>query len=338
MARLAVATLVGAVVAAGCVVPPPDTSVPDPGPSIVEAVRDDSPVVRGYVDLHNHLFSDAGFGGQLLCGRVWDPEGVASALRDCPDHYPNGNFALFENLTGARPEGTHDPTGWPTFADWPTHDSLTHQQNYYEWVQRAWEGGLRVMVNQLVTNRQLCEIVPFKVDPCDEMWSVRRQAQMTHDLETFVDEQYGGPGKGWFRVVESSGEARRVIAEGKLAVVIGVEVSELFGCTSWDGVPACAESDIDEGLDELYDLGVRSTFLCHKFDNALCGVRFDPDGLGLVINIGNKLSTNAFWRTEPCPTGARDNTILGEGVLPDWLGFLSGEPLPIYVRAPHCNL
>jgi hypothetical protein len=192
-------------------------------------------------------------------------------------------------------------------------------------------------VNHLVTNRQLCEILPFTVDPCDEMDSIRLQARMTRDLEAFIDGQYGGPGTGWFRVVESSAEAREVIAEGKLAVVMGIETSEPFGCTAWDGAPACDESDIDAGLDEVYELGVRSVFLCHKFDNALCGVRFDSHGLGLVINLGNKLSTNRFWRTEACAGEAHDNTILGEGVLPVWLAFASGDPLPLYPDAPHCN-
>ncbi len=117
--------------------------------------------VSGFVDGHSHLFSYEAFGGRLLCGKPFDPGGIEAALTDCPDHYPNGELAWFENFTRTgSPTGTHDPTGWPTFRDWPAHDSLTHQQTYYTWVERAWRGGLRVLVNHLVANRQLCAIYP----------------------------------------------------------------------------------------------------------------------------------------------------------------------------------
>ena len=44
-------------------------------------------------------------------------------------------------------------------------------------------------------------------------------------LERYVDAQYGGPGKGWYRIVTNPYQARRVINEGKLAVVMGIETS-----------------------------------------------------------------------------------------------------------------
>jgi microsomal dipeptidase-like Zn-dependent dipeptidase len=332
---VALAATVGLAVA--CTNAPP--AVPEPEPALGVPVPDPSPEVRGYLDAHNHLFSDIGFGGGLLCGKVFDPDGIAAALKDCPDHQPNGELALFENVTRhGTLAGTHDPTGWPTFADWPANDSLTHQQNYFEWIQRAWEGGLRVMVNDLVTNRQLCALWPASRLPCDEMDSLRRQARATRDLEAYIDGLHGGPGKGWFRVVESSEEARSVIAEGKLAVILGVEASEPFGCKLWNGRPTCTEEDVDRGLDELHHLGVRSMFICHKFDNALCGVRFDSDAIGIIINVANKISTNRFWQVEACPGDAHDHTIGPVGSLPQPLSeLLRPGDLPLYPEGPHCN-
>lgn len=76
--------------------------------------------VRGFVDAHSHLFSYEAFGGKLMCGRPFHPDGIAQALKDCADHYPNGELAWFENFTRTgSPTGTHDPAGWPTFAGWP---------------------------------------------------------------------------------------------------------------------------------------------------------------------------------------------------------------------------
>ena len=50
-------------------------------------------------------------------------------------------------------------------------------------------------------------------------------------------------------------------------------------------------------------------FLCHKFDNALCGVRFDPGVQGTIINIGQFISTGTWWTTEKCTTDQSDNPI-----------------------------
>lgn len=95
---------------------------------------------------------------------------------------------------------------------------------------------------------------------------------------------------------------------------------------------------IDAGLDEVYDLGIRSTFLCHKFDNALCGVRFDEGTQGTVVNLGNFLNTGTWWNPGPCEGQARDNTI-DTGVLPKELMTKASLPavLPVYPEGPHCN-
>ena len=47
------------------------------------------------------------------------------------------------------------------------------------------------------------------------MESVRLQAQRTYALQDFVDRMFGGPGKGWFRIVTSPEQARDVVAAGQ---------------------------------------------------------------------------------------------------------------------------
>ncbi|CAM5315881.1 hypothetical protein SALBM217S_01191 [Streptomyces griseoloalbus] len=155
--------------------------------------------MRGFVDAHDHIMANEAFGGRLTCGRPFSAKGVADALKDyCPEHYPDGSLAVFDFLTNGG-DGRHDPVGWPTFADWPAHDSLTHQQNYYAWIERAWRAGQRVLVNDLVTNGVICSVYFFKDRSCDEMTSIRLQARLTYEMQDYVDAMYGGPGKGWFR-------------------------------------------------------------------------------------------------------------------------------------------
>ncbi|MEV0194524.1 discoidin domain-containing protein [Kitasatospora purpeofusca] len=293
--------------------------------------------VRGFVDAHDHIMAAEGFGGRLICGKAFSEAGVEDALKDCPEHYPDGSLAVFDLITKGG-DGKHDPVGWPTFADWPAHDSLTHQQNYYAWIERAWRGGERVLVNDLVTNGVICSVYPFKDRSCDEMTAIRLEAQKSWDLQAYVDKMYGGPGKGWFRIVTDSAQAREVVRQGKLAVVLGVETSEPFGCKQILDVAQCSRADIDRGLDELYGLGVRSMFLCHKFDNALCGVRFDEGALGTAINAGQFLSTGTFWQTEKCAGPQHDNPI---GLAPTPASIQqqlpAGVTVPSYAGDAQCN-
>ncbi|MFC9860967.1 MULTISPECIES: galactose-binding domain-containing protein [unclassified Streptomyces] len=291
--------------------------------------------VRGFVDAHDHIMSNEGFGGRLICGKPFSEQGVADALKDCPEHYPDGTGAVFDFIT--KGDGKHDPNGWPTFKDWPAHDSLTHQQNYYAWIERAWRGGQRVLVNDLVTNGVICSVYFFKDRSCDEMTAIRLEAQKTYDMQAFIDRMYGGTGKGWFRIVTDSAQAREVIKQGKLAVVLGVETSEPFGCKQILDVAQCSKEDIDRGLDELHQLGVRSMFLCHKFDNALCGVRYDSGALGTAINVGQFLSTGTFWKTETCRGPQHDNPI-GNAKAPGAEKRLpAGVTVPSYASDAQCN-
>ena len=303
--------------------------------------------VRGFLDAHTHISAFEFLGGKFHCGRPWSPYGVGVALKDCDDHQPNGAGAVAENvLTTGSPVGTHDTHGWETFAGWPRHESLTHEGTYWKWVERAWRGGLRVLVNDLVENRALCELYPLKQNDCNDMQSVRLQARDMFALQDYIDAQYRGPGKGFFRIVRTPVEARRVINEGKLAVVLGVEVSEVLDCGLQNGAPQCDEAQIDAGLGELHALGVRSVFPVHKFDNALGGTAFDHGATGLLVNTGNKYATGEWWDAQPCAPGAEADhsptnlsgnselvyAVFGEAVAP----LLAGD-LPAYPPGPLCN-
>lgn len=307
--------------------------------------------VRGYLDDHIHHMTQDFLGGNIHCGRPWHPYGVTYALVDCDDHLTTeGQLAIPEIVLSGNP--THDPVGWPTFVDWPAWNSLTHEGTYYKWVERAWRGGQRLWVNLLVENTVLCSVYPGPNTTCTDMDSIRTQAQQTRDFENYVDAQNGGPGKGWYRVVETPAEARAVINDGKLAVVLGTESSELFGCRIVLDSPACDEAAVTAGLDELHALGVRQMVPTHKFDNAFSGVKGDEGFNGVVTNLGNALQSGSFLDMEPCPDGlGPDNPQLNPGDLPEptlaralgeIFGVVSGTnplptALPVYGPAPHCN-
>ncbi|MEA2330398.1 MAG: hypothetical protein QOH58_536 [Thermoleophilaceae bacterium] len=305
--------------------------------------------VRGFIDDHNHVGAFQFLGGRFHCGRPWSPYGVTVAMRDCVDHQPNGAAAAAENffVTGG-PVGTHSTEGWPSFAGWPRDESLTHEGTYWKWIERAWRSGLRILVNDLVENRALCELYPLKQNNCNEMASAYKQAEDMHALQDYIDAQFGGPGKGFLRIVKSPAEARRAINAGKLAMVLGIEVSEVLNCGQFNGTPGCDAAEIESELDHLQAIGVRSLFPVHKFDNALGGTHFDSGATGVLVNTGNKYATGQFWAAEHCPGAAdHDNeptNPTGEHAQTIYSVFgpvltqplLSGQ-LPVYPPAPLCN-
>jgi hypothetical protein len=316
--------------------------------------------VRGYMDLHLHGMAFEFLGGRARCARPWSPYGVTQALVDCPDHHPSGEAAILEQVLSGE-AGQHSPDGWPSFKGWPKSNYMTHEQLYYKWLERAWRGGLRLYTNLLVDNAALCKIYPFKdrhhanTNPCNEMNGVRLQYQRILELQRYIDAQSGGPGEGWFRIVTDPFQAREVMNDGKLAVVLGIEVSSLFDCFIKLGEPQCDKKDIDRGFDEVWDMGVRQMELVNKFDNALSGVTGDGGVQGPVVNQGNKEETGYYWKMETCPEDAgdaTDKTQMSPADIPGSGPFVGRDSLvaqilslagtsgaaPAYPPPPHCNI
>src|SRR5215208_4105257 len=263
--------------------------------------------VGGLVEGHMHWMTYEYFGRRFHCGRPWDAYGIPHALPDCSSiEGPRGVAAPTQKfLNYGNPAQPHDTTGWPTLASWKA-SNLTYEGTYWRWIQRAWLAGLRLMVMAPNENRVLCLLQANRETNCNEMDTVRRSFAAIHRLQSYVDAQAGGPGKGFFQIVRNPNQARRVINRGRMAVVLEVEISEPFGCSGWDQ-PTCDEAQVDRSLDELHRLGVRSMLLLNKFDNPLSGVRFDAGPVGVLINAANRGSAGSFWSARTCTAPLHDN-------------------------------
>jgi hypothetical protein len=312
-------------------------------------------VTQGYLDAHLHLMSQEFLGGRVMCGRTWHPYGITKALVDCPDHQQaGGHGAVLEDfLAGHNPGTGHDPVGWPTFGYWPNPHSLTHVGTYYRWLERSWRGGQRMLTVLLVENGQLCEVYPLKKNSCDEMTSVRREALRTFELQRYVDAQAGGPGRGFFRIVKDPFQARRVVNQGRLAVVLGIEVSRPLGCREYLGTSSCTDAQVDQRLQEVYDLGVRQMEATNKFDNAFTGVKGDGGSIGVLVNAANDKETGHFWKMGECGSplakGQADNRQydaaddgddhFGRDSLFGAILATAGKSgaAPLYGQGPQCN-
>ena len=266
----------------------------------VEGLDDDD--VFGFVDAHSHISAYEFIGGRVNYGDPFHPFGVDHALDDCAvNHGPQGLTGLVEQVTSS--PGPHATEGWPGYEFWPRHNSLQHHQSYYRWIERAHLAGLKILVNHLVHNQVLCQLNPQKQNDCDTMAAIEMQAEQMHAMQDYIDAQHGGPGEGWFRIVTDPAQARDVIGEGKMAVILGVEASKVLNCGEFLGAPECTREQIVERLDRLYAMDVRSLFPVHKFDNAFGGHLPDLSsgiGIGPVLYAGNILETGHTIEFETC--------------------------------------
>jgi hypothetical protein len=101
------------------------------------------------------------------------------------------------------------------------------------------------------------------------------------------------------------------IADGKLAVVPGLEFSNLFACNVIflpDGteIPQCDRAQIDAEIDRIWDLGVRQVFPFHDIDSALGGAGLFS--ASTVLELFNFIGTGRFFDTYACPDGGTGDT------------------------------
>ena len=221
-----------------------------PGQGELQAPRDRSTsgAVAGFADLHLHQLSYLGFNG------AWVWPSVTAVIRACTGK--NHGRIWLNGKEGAPFRSVHTDRTDPK--DWYHHMDSTHQQVHMTLLERAHKDGLNLIVLPAVSSEAAINTLlhPATKDadmPHDDMDSVRLQLRTAHALAARYP---------WYRIARDPWEARRIIKEGGLAVVLSVEVSQImppsFG--AWQ-----------HQLDELYDLGVRTFTMAHESDSHFAG-------------------------------------------------------------------
>ncbi|MCG8314957.1 MAG: hypothetical protein MI976_17240 [Pseudomonadales bacterium] len=251
--------------------------------------------VTGYVDFHTHIGFPKSMGGVVMSGGIFHPYGIEHALADCDKlHGKGGAIDLLEMQRANEGDAGHATRGYPHFDYWPRRDTVSHVQAYYRWIERAYLSGLRIMVTHATGNPTFCQLMgtvhSSKLQgDCSPADTVRLQTEYIYQLQDYIDAQEGGPGKGWFRIATSSKQAREYINQNKLAVVLGSEYGSLFDCRSRN--EQCDAAFIDRELEKLYDMGVRSVFPIHRFDNAFGGAQMGGGSSAAWMHLASKINT-----------------------------------------------
>lgn len=232
---------------------------------------------EGYADLHNHLLAHVAFGESVLWGASFGEP--AEVLTPIPEHL-KGPHQRVEALTSSRSVtglfGSHEEDGHPTYQAWPTPHLKTHQQSHVDWLYRAYQGGLRLVVVHAVNNQDMfdrgenrlsfwlkpvlalfgSDATPLPHRTSNDMEALEHQIRAAHQLVAWVKQHRGG----WLEIAQTPEQASQLIANGKMALILGSEVDHQLNC---DLGRRCSEAHIQEGLTKLEAMGLAVLFPTH---------------------------------------------------------------------------
>ena len=310
-----------------------------PPPNIVIQPKIITPIVpilrqplAGWADLHAHPASHLSFGADASGnnGIFWGRPGLALAganpVADMPACSPDkhGSFdgdvvrhkthqtviATIDNITGY----THESNGAPNFANWPNARSLTHQQMHITQLKRAYDGGQRLMIASVTDNEFLSALwskigynaagnqVPLH-DPNFNIQSARRQLAFIKSLVA--------ANPTWMEIALTTADARRIVSDNKMAIILSVEMDSLS--------PA-------QVLDLVQRDGVRHVIPIHLINNEIGGTAVYTDAFNTANAFVNSTRQSSNWnnlgangyfkvRYDPRLSGrlGRPQTLVAEG-------------------------
>jgi len=262
--------------------------------------------VDGFVELHSHLMGEHAFGGSWFSGVAEGP--IEDAVPRCNGGLnwfggePHGHtrWPILSEFVGAD-TGLHlgrrrgfdtrecqfiTILWWnilipgtcpkPHFEQWPHSEAIAHQQMWEGWIQEARTGGMSVLVASLYESELLCTTTPpgTRVNNCNEMDSIERQADAIWD---FV-----GVNSAWAGIALSAQQARDIIDDGRLAIVLSAELTNLF-----------PTGNFITQLDEFHAMGIRSIQLAHHANSRFAGAATLPKTVG-AANLAELLLANDF--------------------------------------------
>lgn len=268
--------------------------------------------LRGFADFHSHPMAHLGFGGKVLAGAPYSDRGLADALANCEGvgraHNPTSYAGALMGWFIRGMSEKHGPCGAPTFRDWPTHETLYHQQMYVDWLERAHRHGLRLLCALAVNTELLarkCGAVRYSdynmID--SQVRELRRFVAWARKLSTDAGRA------PWLDIAKSPAEARQIIGRGELALIVGVEVDTLESLARHEGndepthlaegpsLPTRSlwnkplqTGELARVFECLEDFGVSMITPVHVADNSFGGAAIYDDSFDLL---------NEWLRREP---------------------------------------
>lgn len=180
--------------------------------------------------------------------------------------------------------GDHHHEGYPRLLYWPHYSTASHQQMYVDWIKRAYEGGMRVMVT-LSVNSELLGGVLSGDPPLDDKTSSDLQLD---EIKKFVFRH-----NDFMELALDAEDMRRIVRSGKLAVIMGIEIDNI-GNFNYLGTPY-DQASVRKEIQRVYEKGVRYIFPIHVVNNKFGGAAI----YNMLFNLNNQ-----YTNSRPLPWGA----------------------------------
>lgn len=269
------------------VVPPALTTQPDSALDFSAAISLDSPIFDGYVLSHEHPTAGMAFGGNYaFAGAAGNyingimEKGYTVPCSGCSLGNACDHGEIKGSFTGASGElgidiGDHSPFHGPH------QTSFSHMRYSTEWTRHAAKPGrsaekpgMKILVAYAIENQAMCENLfyankgnggpgfssssndGYACADGDTRSSLSRQIS---SLKAWADRNHT-----WMEVAYSAADTKRIVAKGKLAVILGIESDYAWGAEN-------RTFDVVDRLNEYYQMGVRTFYLSHKVNSRLAG-------------------------------------------------------------------
>ncbi|MBE7449052.1 MAG: membrane dipeptidase [Kofleriaceae bacterium] len=199
----------------------------------------------------------------------------------------------------------------PLTEGWPNNFTRLHQQAHISWLRRAHQGGLRTVVMMIGHADIFSDVQGNKQDVGDAM---RKQIAATRALVAANGDVLA--------LVTSAAEARRAVGQGKLALVLGIEVGSI------DRLLDLRRPDPYADLaDRLWKDGIRHVYAIHNTDNTFGGTAINGD----LFNLNNLyLNKHLFKVRDGSGEGVRPSRKWFPSALGDLQIDVAGTPVPLY--------
>jgi microsomal dipeptidase-like Zn-dependent dipeptidase len=162
------------------------------------------------------------------------------------------------------------------FVDFPRWNSFFHQMMHITWVRRSYEGGQRLMVVPVGVAKSW----EFNTTADGKMQSPKKYIEdAINELKRVVSEN-----SDWLQIAYTAKEARQIILNGKMAIVIGIEHAEIGNYF---------DSPIDE-INWLQNIGIRHFFPIHNIDNELGGAAVFNSAINSYNDLVKRESQNGL--------------------------------------------
>jgi microsomal dipeptidase-like Zn-dependent dipeptidase len=179
----------------------------------------------------------------------------------------------------AKHYGNNYPADQPlvsNYVDFPAWNSFAHQTMHISWVRRSYDGGQRLMV------------VPVGVAKSWE-FNITTDGAMKPPFQHIQNaikalEELVRLNNSWLQIAYTATEARKIILENKMAIIIGLEQAEIGNYYP----------NTQEEITALYNLGIRHYFPVHNINNKIGGAAIFNSALNSYNDLVNRISADDF--------------------------------------------